>query len=382
MLAPPRPSSSRLISMPPAPSTRMFSKTADLSTWKSLSSATYRNACVAASARSSSDGVLANALGSVRAFRSSPPSRSTFRLIQLTTIAGWPRFFSSSNSSGVHCSPSKYARSRSANSRASMPDRSASSNHWTRRLCCSSGSRGKSSAPASRSRTATGHWSPWSLLMTVSEALMSLRRAVPQRSCWHGHHLRLSVRPHLHQCGVHLLHRRAQSVDRQQHRVQRLGGAVGRVHAVAVVVLLGQLLQLAPRLLGREGIGVLLLEVTVGHGRLRPARDVLRASFNAIATAWRWFFTTGPFADPLCRSPLPYSCMTVLTLALPFGPRPAVDFAIPSSYQRPAAASGLLPPHGLAPGLFCCASICWNCASACCAVMLGLVTVPCDICAR
>src|SRR5215472_11001138 len=155
----------------------------------------------------------------------------------------------------------------------------------------------------------------------------------------------------LHQRRVHLLHRLAQPVDGMQHRVQRRGRAVLLQHSAALHVVL--CIRLIAPIVARS-LGVLVIShclllclgdalhlplrapclhlwperVVVHHGRCRPALEVLRAWLNAIATAWRWFFTTGPFGEPLCRSPLPHSCMTVLTFALPFGPRPAVDFAI------------------------------------------------------
>ena len=66
------PSSSGARSAPPAPSMSMLENTSLRTIEKSLSSAMYLNACVAASARSSSAGVRAKAFGSVRALRSMP----------------------------------------------------------------------------------------------------------------------------------------------------------------------------------------------------------------------------------------------------------------------------------------------------------------------
>jgi len=40
------------------------------------------------------------------------------------------------------------------------------------------------------------------------------------------------------------------------------------------------------------------------------------ASLNAMATAWALLFTSGPFFDPLCNFPCPYSLITFLIFFL------------------------------------------------------------------
>jgi hypothetical protein len=72
---------------------------------KLVSSAMNRSAWVAASARSSSEGVRGQAFGSLLCFRSMPVSRLTLSRILLMVMTGWPRLRSASISSAVHCTP-------------------------------------------------------------------------------------------------------------------------------------------------------------------------------------------------------------------------------------------------------------------------------------